>query len=143
VLPPGPNGSPLEQARFWLDQPLDLLQRSAEVFGDIFTLRIGSFLGGASFGGLVAQQLWSAGKEVPLLALFNTPGPDPYTPKPTLSTLFGYLANVHRFGWTYVREMGLRLGRRIRSRLKGGHRRASGESKILQGGAARLVPGGR
>jgi thioesterase domain-containing protein len=101
------------------------------------------FLGGASFGGLVAlevaQQLWAAGEDVPLLALFDTPGPGAYTLKRPVSQLLGHLANVHRFSWAYVREMGARLGRRVRLRLKLGNRRASSESKIVQGGELRAL----
>ena len=64
------------------------------------------FLGGLSFGGLVAfevgQQLFDRGQEVGLLALFDTPTPWALPPKPRLRELAGHLANLRRFGTAYV-----------------------------------------
>ena len=72
------------------------------------------FLGGLSFGGLVAfevaQQLFDRGQEVGLLALFDTPTPWASRPKPRLRKLAGHLANLRRFGTAYVRH---KLGHRL------------------------------
>jgi thioesterase domain-containing protein len=74
------------------------------------------YLGGLSFGGIVAfemaQQLIAAGQEIAILALFDTPTPWSFTPKPFLGRLFGHLNNVRRFGFRYVEK---RSGRRLRA----------------------------
>ena len=66
------------------------------------------FLGGLSFGGIVAfemaQQLSAAGEEVALLALFDTPTPWAFTPLPRLGRLAGHLSNLRRFGFSYLKK---------------------------------------
>jgi thioesterase domain-containing protein len=82
------------------------------------------FLGGLSFGGLVAfemaLQFFATGQEVGLLALFDTPTPWASRPKPGLRRLAGHFANLRRFGSAYVRwKLGRRLAglrRRLESR---------------------------
>jgi thioesterase domain-containing protein len=73
------------------------------------------FLGGLSFGGVVAfemaLQLKALGHEVGLLALFDTPGPNAYRTKPPLRRALGHLRNVVRFGCPYIEA---KLGRRWR-----------------------------
>jgi thioesterase domain-containing protein len=75
------------------------------------------FLGGLSFGGIVAfemaQQLYECGEEVALLALFDTPTPWATAPKPLPKRLAGHLANLRRFGLGYVRT---KVRRRLRRR---------------------------
>jgi thioesterase domain-containing protein/acyl carrier protein len=70
------------------------------------------FLGGLSFGGMVAlemaQQLYALGQDVALLALFDTPTPWAFTPRSFPGRLAGHLGNVARFGFGYMRG---RLGR--------------------------------
>ena len=94
------------------------------------------FLGGLSFGGIVAfemaQQLCAVGQEVALLALFDTPTPWAFTAKPLLPRLAGHLINLRRFGFRYVQK---KLGRRLKS-LQGivAHRRgppADSQSDII------------
>ncbi len=83
------------------------------------------FLGGLSFGGIVAfemaQQLCAVGQEVALLALFDTPTPWAFTPKPFLARLAGHLGNLGRFGFRYIwKRVRWRLGeipRRLRASL--------------------------
>ena len=74
------------------------------------------FLGGLSFGGIVAfemaQQLCAVGQEVALLALFDTPTPWAFTPKPLFRRLAGHLSNLRRFGFGYVQK---KFGRRLQS----------------------------
>src|SRR5262245_7864813 len=41
-LPPGPTTPPAEQARRWIERPLELLDECARQFGDIFTLQLGA-----------------------------------------------------------------------------------------------------
>jgi thioesterase domain-containing protein len=83
------------------------------------------FLGGLSFGGLVAfemaQQLFARGEDVGLLALFDTPTPWAARPKPALKRVAGHLGNLRRFGSAYVRR---KVGRRL-----GGLRRNRGPSE--------------
>lgn len=71
-------------------------------------------LGGLSFGGLVAfeaaHQLKARGAEVGLLALFDTPGPNAFRPKPKLARIFGHVQNTLRFGMPYLH---LKLGKRF------------------------------
>ena len=73
------------------------------------------FLGGLSFGGIVAfemaQQLCAVGQEVALLALFDTPTPWAFTPKPLFGRLAGHLSNFHRFGFGYIQK---KFGRRLK-----------------------------
>jgi thioesterase domain-containing protein/acyl carrier protein len=84
------------------------------------------FLGGLSFGGVVAfemaQQLYAAGQEVALLVLFDTPTPWAFTPKPFAGRLAGHLSNLGRFGFGYLRDkVGRRLKdipRRLRARIR-------------------------
>ena len=40
-LPPGPATLPAQQARQWIERPLDLLDACAREFGDAFTLQLG------------------------------------------------------------------------------------------------------
>jgi thioesterase domain-containing protein/acyl carrier protein len=74
------------------------------------------YLGGLSFGGIVAfemaQQLRTLGQEVALLALFDTPTPWAFTPKPFFRRLGGHLRNLRRFGFGYVKK---KFGRRLKS----------------------------
>lgn len=75
------------------------------------------FLGGLSFGGLVAfeaaRQLESAGEKTELLALFDTPGPGAYRPKPFWGRMIGHTQNLRRFGMPYLeRKMASRRSRR-------------------------------
>lgn len=42
-LPPGPAEIPDEQARRWMEDPCELLEACHKRFGDLFTLRLGSF----------------------------------------------------------------------------------------------------
>jgi cytochrome P450 family 110 len=41
LLPPGPETTPAQQAREWIERPLELLDDCARRFGDVFTLRLG------------------------------------------------------------------------------------------------------
>ena len=41
-LPPGPETSPSQQARQWIERPLELLDACALQFGDVFTLQLGA-----------------------------------------------------------------------------------------------------
>jgi cytochrome P450 family 110 len=41
-LPPGPKTLPAQQARQWIERPLDLLDACAREFGDVFTLQLGA-----------------------------------------------------------------------------------------------------
>ena len=41
-LPPGPALSPEQQARLWIERPLELLDACAREFGDVFALRLGA-----------------------------------------------------------------------------------------------------
>ena len=70
-------------------------------------------LGGISFGGLVAfemaQQLHVMGREVGVLAMMDTPGPEAYRVKPPLRRAFGHAQNLLRFGYPYWK---LKLDRR-------------------------------
>lgn len=80
-------------------------------------------IGGISFGGLVAfemaRQLRERGREVALLALFDTPGPGAYRRKGRVGKIVGHLRNLVRFGLPYVRRI---LGaRRARPAGEGGH----------------------
>jgi cytochrome P450 len=43
ALPPGPSVSPEDQARLWLERPIDLLEACHREHGDLFTLRLGAF----------------------------------------------------------------------------------------------------
>jgi thioesterase domain-containing protein len=74
------------------------------------------FLGGLSFGGIVAfemaQQLCSVGQKVALLALFDTPTPWAFTPKSLFPRLAGHLRNVRRFGFGYAQR---KFGGRVKS----------------------------
>lgn len=73
------------------------------------------FLGGVSFGGLVAfemaQQLHAMGREVGLLALMDTPGPGAYRLKPAAWRAIGHLRNLMRYGLPYLQA---KMGRRFR-----------------------------
>jgi thioesterase domain-containing protein len=74
------------------------------------------FLGGLSFGGVVAfemaVQLKALGHEVGLVALFDTPGPNAYRMKPPLRRVLGHLRNIIRFGRPYIEA---KIGRRLRA----------------------------
>jgi thioesterase domain-containing protein len=76
-------------------------------------------IGGLSFGGLVAfevaQQLKGVGETVKVLALFDTPGPNAYSPKGGLGWAMGHLGNLRRFGRAYLAA---KLQRKIRSALR-------------------------
>lgn len=65
-------------------------------------------LGGISFGGLVAfemaQQLHAMGREVGVLALFDTPGPGAYRLKAPWPRLLGHARNLWRGGLPYLRS---------------------------------------
>ena len=41
-LPPGPETSPSQQARQWIERPLELLDNCALQYGDVFTLQLGA-----------------------------------------------------------------------------------------------------
>lgn len=41
-LPPGPETPPAQQARQWIERPLDLLDECSQQFGDAFTLQLGN-----------------------------------------------------------------------------------------------------
>jgi cytochrome P450 family 110 len=41
-LPPGPETPPAQQARQWIERPLELLDNCARQFGDVFTLQLGA-----------------------------------------------------------------------------------------------------
>jgi cytochrome P450 family 110 len=41
-LPPGPETPPAQQARQWIERPLDLLDACSRQFGDAFTLQLGN-----------------------------------------------------------------------------------------------------
>jgi thioesterase domain-containing protein len=74
------------------------------------------FLGGLSFGGVVAfemaVQLKALGHEVGLVALFDTPGPNAYRMKPPLRRAIGHLRNIIHFGRPYLEA---KLGHRLRA----------------------------
>lgn len=74
------------------------------------------YLGGISYGGLVAfemaQQLQSAGEEVAMLALFDTPGPGAYKLKPKHLRVLGHLHNLIKFGKPYLDKQMQRRKRR-------------------------------
>ncbi len=77
------------------------------------------YLGGLSFGGIVAfemaQQLRTVGQEVALLALFDTPTPWAFTPNPLPLRLAGHLGNLRRFGFSYAEK---KVGRRLKGLKK-------------------------
>jgi thioesterase domain-containing protein len=66
------------------------------------------FIGGLSFGGLVAfeiaQQLKSIGQEVALVILFDTPTSQAYRLKPVHKRIQGHLNNLFKFGWPYFQK---------------------------------------
>lgn len=66
------------------------------------------FLGGISFGGLVAfemaQQLYAKGEEVALVALFDTPTLGAYKQKPIHLQMFGHVSNLFKFGFPYIQK---------------------------------------
>ena len=85
------------------------------------------FLGGLSFGGIVAfelaQQLYAAGQEVALLVLFDTPTPWASVPKSLPNRMAGHLSNLRRFGLPYAKK---RLGKRLnilRGKIRSARRR--------------------
>ena len=41
-LPRGPETPPVQQARQWIERPLELLDTCARQFGDVFTLQLGA-----------------------------------------------------------------------------------------------------
>jgi hypothetical protein len=49
-LPPGPKTLPAQQARQWIERPLDLLDACAREFGDVFTLQLGALGATVMFG---------------------------------------------------------------------------------------------
>jgi thioesterase domain-containing protein len=80
------------------------------------------FLGGVSFGGLVAfeitQQLLSKGEKVALLALFDTPGPGAYQLKPLHLRMLGHLSNLFQFGLPYFQtKIEKKLPKLLRNRI--------------------------
>jgi thioesterase domain-containing protein len=80
------------------------------------------FLGGLSFGGLVAfeiaQQLLSKGEKVALLALLDTPGPGAYQLKPLTLQMLGHLSNLFQFGFPYFQtKIGERLRKLFRNQI--------------------------
>jgi thioesterase domain-containing protein len=87
-------------------------------------------LGGVSFGGLVAfeiaQQLHAMGRQVGLLALMDTPGPDAYRPHPPIRRILGHGGNLLRYGLPYVRA---KLERRARAAQEREPGRESSEAK--------------
>ncbi|MCL2453511.1 MAG: condensation domain-containing protein, partial [Alphaproteobacteria bacterium] len=64
------------------------------------------YLGGVSFGGLVAfemaQQLHAMGEKVALIALMDTPGPGAYRLKTPARRLLGHTSNLLRYGYPYL-----------------------------------------
>jgi thioesterase domain-containing protein len=90
------------------------------------------FLGGLSFGGIVAfemaQQLCAVGQEVALLALFDTPTPWAFSPKPLLPRLAGHVRNVRRFGIGYAQR---KFGGRVKNlmQIRATKRDPSGDSQ--------------
>jgi thioesterase domain-containing protein/acyl carrier protein len=87
------------------------------------------FLGGASFGGLVAfetaQQLSAGGHRVAFLALFDTPAPGASTPRSFRSKWIGHLSNLGRFGLPYLRGKAYRAYRRLPAILRAIRRRVA------------------
>ncbi len=49
-LPPGPDISPEQQARLWIERPLRLLDACSRQFGDAFTLQLGALGATVMFG---------------------------------------------------------------------------------------------
>jgi cytochrome P450 len=49
-LPPGPETTPTQQARQWIERPLELLDACALQFGDAFTLQLGALGATVMFG---------------------------------------------------------------------------------------------
>ena len=49
-LPPGPSLSPDQQARLWIERPLELLNDCSRQFGDVFTLQLGALGATVMFG---------------------------------------------------------------------------------------------
>jgi thioesterase domain-containing protein/acyl carrier protein len=76
------------------------------------------YLGGASFGGLVAfemaQQLYAQGQQVALLVLFDTPAPGASTPKTWPRRWLGHLSNWRRFGQPYLQRKSRDLRKKLR-----------------------------
>jgi syringomycin synthetase protein SyrE len=76
------------------------------------------YLGGVSFGGLVAlemaQQLCESGEQVGLLALLDTPGPGAFRPKSFGGKFLGHLSNLRKFGFKYLTLLGHKLLSKIR-----------------------------
>jgi thioesterase domain-containing protein len=96
------------------------------------------YLGGFSFGGLVAfeiaQQLHAEGEKVALIALMDSPGPAAYRLKTPVRRALGHASNLLRYGYPYLRakiENQLRRLKRERSNRK----RASYERKPYAGRA--------
>ncbi len=93
------------------------------------------FLGGLSFGGIVAyemaQQLHAAGEEVAFLAMFDTPTPWAYTPLPPLRRLSGHLANVRRYGFGYVQEKVRRRLRELTNTLRETEQPATDSAAVI------------
>jgi thioesterase domain-containing protein len=86
------------------------------------------YLGGISFGGLVAfemaQQLHSMGLKVRLLALMDTPGPGAYSLKPPLRRALGHASNLIRYGYPYLKA---KMGRYRSNRETGEPSSAKGD----------------
>jgi len=65
------------------------------------------YLGGFSFGGLVAfeiaQQLHAVGEKVALIALMDTPGPRAYRSYTPARRVLGHASNLLRYGYPYIR----------------------------------------
>ena len=100
------------------------------------------FLGGLSFGGIVAyemaQQLHEAGEEVAFLAMFDTPTPWAYTPLPPLRRLSGHLANVRRYGLGYLQEKLRRRLRELTNRLRAREQPATDSAAVILADTERL-----
>ncbi|MBJ7899312.1 MAG: non-ribosomal peptide synthetase [Cyanobacteria bacterium RI_101] len=83
------------------------------------------YLGGISFGGLVAfemaQQLQAQGEKVGLVALFDTPGPGAYRLKSRGSRYWGHLTNLLTYGWPYAQaKLRWKAKRRAKAKIIGG-----------------------
>lgn len=94
------------------------------------------YLGGVSFGGLVAfemaQQLHVMGEKVALIALMDTPGPGAYRLKTPLRRAFGHAGNVWRYGYPYLHA-------KIEKQLKKLKRKPSGRDNANTGSKSRLI----
>jgi thioesterase domain-containing protein len=88
------------------------------------------YLGGFSFGGLVAfeiaQQLHAVREKVALIALMDSPGPAAYRLKTPVRRALGHVNNLLRYGYPYLRAKIENLLRRLKRKRSNRAARAQG-----------------